>query len=202
MSYDQECAICFENCKFPVELPCSHVFCFLCIKGSSFNISFRCALCRRDVPHDYFDHPKFLQTLTSDQIKSLKSPNEYKWFYEGFDGWWMYDDTICQSLEDAFKKGQESIEVLTAGSVYIIDNTHMFQYRKSEPSKKRKVIRAKPSEIKHKIKGIAGVKATSSLDSAKDQPPHVASEPVDTDALSQRLSQIVNVSDREPDGHV
>ena len=31
-----ECAICLNPCMQPVQLPCSHVFCFLCAKVSDF----------------------------------------------------------------------------------------------------------------------------------------------------------------------
>ena len=31
-----ECAVCLQNCIYPVQLPCKHIFCFLCVKvGSS-----------------------------------------------------------------------------------------------------------------------------------------------------------------------
>ena len=32
-----ECAICLNPCMQPVQLPCSHVFCFLCAKVSNFD---------------------------------------------------------------------------------------------------------------------------------------------------------------------
>lgn len=207
MGFDEECAICFEQCKFPVQLPCSHVFCFLCIKGSTFNISFRCALCRQDVPHDYFDHPKFLKTLTLEQIKSLKSHNEYKWYYEGSDGWWMYDDNVSQSLEKEFKSHNVSTEILTAGTVYIIDFKQMIQYRKNEPGKLRKVRREMPSRIKNQTKGIAGVKAPSVIndESKEDISPnsasYSASSSVDANFLSERLSQVVNISSNDNDAN-
>lgn len=203
MPYDQECAICFEVCKFPVQLPCSHVFCFLCIKGSTFNVSFRCALCRQDVPHDYFDHPKFLETLTPEQIKSLKSRNEHKWYYEGSDGWWMYDDKICQLLEEEFKSRRCTAEVLTAGTVYVIDFIHMIQYRKNEPGKQRKVLREMPSKIKHQTKGIAGVKAPNLIESGSKEeitPNSSSNSPstsVDASVLSERLARIVSLSNEE-----
>ena len=28
-----ECAVCLQPSIYPVQLPCSHVFCFLCVKG-------------------------------------------------------------------------------------------------------------------------------------------------------------------------
>lgn len=28
-----DCAICLQPCVHPAKLPCSHIFCFLCLKG-------------------------------------------------------------------------------------------------------------------------------------------------------------------------
>ena len=28
-----ECAVCLQTCVCPVQLPCKHIFCFLCVKG-------------------------------------------------------------------------------------------------------------------------------------------------------------------------
>ena len=28
-----ECAVCLQTCVYPVQLPCKHIFCFLCVKG-------------------------------------------------------------------------------------------------------------------------------------------------------------------------
>ena len=30
-----ECAVCLQTCIHPVQLPCRHIFCFLCVKGVS-----------------------------------------------------------------------------------------------------------------------------------------------------------------------
>lgn len=27
-----ECAVCLQKCVHPVRLPCTHIFCFLCVK--------------------------------------------------------------------------------------------------------------------------------------------------------------------------
>ncbi len=40
-----ECPICMERYEQPFELPCGHVFCFICIKGQSMH-DLRCVLCR------------------------------------------------------------------------------------------------------------------------------------------------------------
>lgn len=37
---DGECAVCLQNCTYPVKLStCAHVFCFLCIKGNCVTVS-------------------------------------------------------------------------------------------------------------------------------------------------------------------
>uniref|UniRef100_A0A3B4A7H9 E3 ubiquitin-protein ligase n=1 Tax=Periophthalmus magnuspinnatus TaxID=409849 RepID=A0A3B4A7H9_9GOBI len=54
-----ECAICLQSCVHPVQLPCCHVFCFLCVKGASWH-SKRCALCRQEVPEDFLERPVLL----------------------------------------------------------------------------------------------------------------------------------------------
>ena len=51
-----ECPVCLQPCVFPVQLPCSHVFCFLCLKGVA-GRNRRCALCRADIPQDFVRRP-------------------------------------------------------------------------------------------------------------------------------------------------
>ena len=43
-----ECAVCLQPSIYPVQLPCSHVFCYLCVKGFTTQ-SKRCAMCRYGV---------------------------------------------------------------------------------------------------------------------------------------------------------
>ena len=54
-----ECAVCLQTSIYPVQLPCSHVFCFLCVKGFTAQ-SKRCAMCRREVPEDFLQNPDLL----------------------------------------------------------------------------------------------------------------------------------------------
>ena len=51
-----ECPVCLQPCLQPVQTPCLHVFCFLCLKGFVYR-SKRCALCRSEVPFEYFQNP-------------------------------------------------------------------------------------------------------------------------------------------------
>ena len=34
-----ECAVCLQTCVHPVRLPCRHIFCFLCVKGVSTQVT-------------------------------------------------------------------------------------------------------------------------------------------------------------------
>ena len=54
MAESNECAICLESMIQPCKLPCNHVFCYLCIKGT-FNNSAKCSLCRTTIPADYLE---------------------------------------------------------------------------------------------------------------------------------------------------
>ena len=54
-----ECAVCLQTSIYPVQLPCSHVFCYLCVKGFTTQ-SKRCAMCRREIPEDFIQNPELL----------------------------------------------------------------------------------------------------------------------------------------------
>lgn len=75
-----ECAVCLQTCVHPAELPCGHIFCFLCIKGIAFQ-SGRCAMCREAIPVDFLYKPKLLMPLKEDD-----PPDIYQWYYEGGTG--------------------------------------------------------------------------------------------------------------------
>ena len=55
-----ECPVCLQTCVHPVQLPCNHIFCFLCVKGVLANQRRRCALCRKDIPPEFLDNPKLV----------------------------------------------------------------------------------------------------------------------------------------------
>lgn len=78
-----ECAVCLQTCVFPAQLPCGHIFCFLCIKGIA-NQSKRCAMCRQEIPRDFLEHPKLLK-CQSNKTEDVESEG-YHWFYEGRNG--------------------------------------------------------------------------------------------------------------------
>lgn len=79
-----ECAVCLQTCIHPAELPCGHVFCYLCIKGIV-NQGRRCAMCRQDIPIDFLDKPRLLKPVDVD-AESQGFEDGHLWFYEGHNG--------------------------------------------------------------------------------------------------------------------
>ncbi|XP_038655693.1 E3 ubiquitin-protein ligase rnf146 [Scyliorhinus canicula] len=147
-----ECAICLQTCVHPVKLPCKHIFCFLCVKGASWQ-SRRCALCRQEIPEEFLDKPAL---LSPEDLKAASRGNgEYAWYYEGTNGWWQYDERTSIELEDAHLKGKKTIEMLIAGYLYVADLENMIQFRRNEHGRRRKMKRDIADIPK---KGVAGLR--------------------------------------------
>ncbi|GCB71371.1 hypothetical protein scyTo_0005918 [Scyliorhinus torazame] len=147
-----ECAICLQTCVHPVKLPCKHIFCFLCVKGASWQ-SKRCALCRQEIPEEFLDKPAL---LSPEDLKAASRGNgEYAWYYEGTNGWWQYDERTSIELEDAHLKGKKTIEMLIAGYLYVADLENMIQFRRNEHGRRRKMKRDIADIPK---KGVAGLR--------------------------------------------
>lgn len=151
-----ECAICLQQCVHPVRLPCCHVFCFLCVKGASWQ-SKRCALCRQEIPEDFLDQPVL---LLPNELKAAASSVEIDgsnvaWYYEGRNGWWQYDERTSHELEEALTSGRKSTQMLIAGFLYTADLENMVQYRQNERGRRRKMKRDVAGIPK---KGIAGLR--------------------------------------------
>ncbi|KAM9310689.1 E3 ubiquitin-protein ligase rnf146-like [Pholidichthys leucotaenia] len=151
-----ECAICLQSCVHPVQLPCHHVFCFLCVKGASWQ-SKRCALCRQEVPDDFLERPTL---LSPEELKASAggrggAASDHAWYYEGRNGWWQYDERTSRELEDAFSKGKKTTEMLIAGFLYVADLENMVQYRRNEHGRRRKM---KRDVLDIPKKGVAGLR--------------------------------------------
>ncbi|XP_075937472.1 E3 ubiquitin-protein ligase rnf146-like [Anarhichas minor] len=151
-----ECAICLQSCSHPVQLPCHHVFCFLCVKGASWQ-SKRCALCRQEVPDDFLERPTL---LSPEELKASAggrggAASDHAWYYEGRNGWWQYDERTSRELEDAFSKGKKTAEMLIAGFLYVADLENMVQYRRNEHGRRRKM---KRDVLDIPKKGVAGLR--------------------------------------------
>lgn len=151
-----ECAICLQSCVHPVQLPCQHIFCFLCAKGASWQ-SKRCALCRQEVPEDFLERPTL---LSPEELKASAggrggASSDHAWYYEGRNGWWQYDERTSRELEDAFSKGKKTAEMLIAGFLYVADLENMVQYRRNEHGRRRKM---KRDVLDIPKKGVAGLR--------------------------------------------
>ena len=150
-----ECAVCLQPCVYPVQLPCKHIFCFLCVKGVTTQ-SKRCAMCRREIPPDYLLNPELLSKVEPEGGGGFQEGGEcWQWFYEGRNGWWVYDERTSQEVEMHYKSGDKRCELLIAGFLYIIDFEHMLQYRRNDPSRRRRVKKDVASGPK---KGVAGLR--------------------------------------------
>lgn len=152
-----ECAVCLQTSIHPVQLPCNHIFCYLCVKGVT-NQSKRCAMCRQEIPTDFLDNPNLLPSTSLES--NLTFEDGYQWFYEGRNGWWQYDERTSNELETAYKRGDNRCEVLIAGFLYTINFEHMVQMRRCDPSRRRRIKRDLATIPK---KGVAGIRLFSQI---------------------------------------
>ena len=117
----------------------------------------RCALCRQDIPVDFFTNPDLLQP--EHLLHETAFEGAYQWYYQGMNGWWQYDERASGDIEAHFKEGKKSAEMLIAGFLYIIDFENMMQYRRNDTSRRRKIKRD-VLNIPDK-KGVAGLKTNT-----------------------------------------
>ncbi|KAM3966218.1 ring finger protein 146 [Aphomia sociella] len=192
---DQDCAVCLQKCHHPTQLPCGHVFCFLCVKGIAIQ-SKKCAMCRANIPPDYLDHPVLLEDLSAALQSTQPVTGEYQWFYEGRNGWWKYDERSNSELETAFSDGETECTLLIAGALYNIDFQNMVQVRRSDPTRRR-LVRRDHSTLP--AKGIAGIKT---IDSRQIEQSKRSSEDNISEATSNQEieNEIIEITDNEDEG--
>jgi len=181
-----ECAVCLQNCVYPVQLPCKHIFCFLCVKGVTLQ-SKRCAMCRREIPQDYLYNPELLSQLELEAGVGFEDGGQ--WFYEGRNGWWLYDERTSQEIEVAWSNQEQRCELLIAGFLYIIDFEHMLQYRRNDPSRRRRIKRDQVSGPK---KGVAGLRLETTSEAQDVSSDATIDSTVDS-ANPPATDQILNV---------
>ena len=154
------CSICHDRLVNGVPVPnCGHVFCWLCIK-SACETTGVCPLCRKEIGYEFnFQEHRILGTVKL----PAASRDGFYWFYEGYQGWWLYDSDTNHDIESAYQRGESVIERYIAGSVYTIDLENMTQQRKDEPEgRQRKVCRATLNM--ENILGMAGLKGKDFTD--------------------------------------
>jgi len=195
-----ECAVCLQPCVYPVQLPCKHIFCFLCVKGVTTQ-SKRCAMCRREIPPDYLLNPELLSKVDIELEggRGFHDGGEcWQWFYEGRNGWWVYDERTSQEVEMHYKSGDKRCELLIAGFLYIIDFEHMLQYRRNDPSRRRRVKRDVASGPK---KGVAGLRIEQEAgeDTGTALPDDAAADTNDS-GIAQAISSLAISTQQEDNG--
>ncbi|KAH9395117.1 hypothetical protein TYRP_005187 [Tyrophagus putrescentiae] len=94
-----KCPICWNAFAHKISLPCAHEFCFLCAKGAVLR-SLRCPMCRGDVPADFFDNC----TINNENVNIATFDGNYHWYYEGRNGWWLFDARVSLEIEEQYQK--------------------------------------------------------------------------------------------------
>lgn len=116
----------------------------------------RCAMCRRDIPPSYLEHPQLVNGLREvEKAAKANDGAEHQWYYEGRNGWWQYDERTSQELEESYQKKERFCKILVAGFLYIVDFEHKCQIRQNDPSRIRRVKRDLATIPK---KGVAGLR--------------------------------------------
>ena len=173
-------------------------------------------MCRREIPQSFLEHPTLLKpeslasnTTKHDEHKKEDSEDEYdddsestqefRWFYQGRNGWWEYDERTASELEHHHKKGDKNCELLIAGFLYSIDFENMLQSRRNEPQRRRQIKRDLISNVSDK-KGVAGIRtlatngATSSSSTTTTSNANLAT----TSGMDDLANQMSNVSLNNP----
>ena len=113
-----------------------------------------CSLCRTEIPEDYLDRSLVLEAAQADIDSQAELSQDWAWFYRGRKGWWMFEERNNEELEEAFRSGQQRMEMMICGNLYVIDFVRQEQYQKNMPTRKRQIKRdLKSSESK----GVAGL---------------------------------------------
>lgn len=165
-------------------------------------------MCRREIPSSYLEHPALVNsevnetaiestetsTASGQQESQDESEEDFKWFYQGRNGWWEYDERTAQELEHHHKKGDKSCELLIAGFLYSIDLENMLQCRRNEPHRRRQIKRDLSANVADK-KGVAGIRTAVQPTTAAAAP---SSSSNTLDDLADQVSSI-NLQDQAND---
>lgn len=150
----------------------------------------KCALCRHSLAVEYLDNPTLIKVVdkANKEEKATKAKektgdetvsDDFVWYYEGRNGWWSYDEKTSLEVEKSFKSGQRSCTLLIAGFLYVVDFENMFQTRKNEPGRRRRIKRDKKDV---ESKGVAGIRIPASSRSISTSP----TQTVDSTASDKR----------------
>jgi hypothetical protein len=77
-------------------------------------------------------------------------------YYEGKNGWWMFEERHSADIEAAFEAGRPHTELLICGQIYFINLQAMTQFRKDFPTRIRRI---KRDLVSAQSIGVAGLVA-------------------------------------------
>lgn len=146
------CPVCQDVAVHPVTLPCTHTFCYLCLKGV-FARRGTCALCREPIPSEAVSKPNYPSSNDSYNVD-----DSVRWLYQAKDGgWWLYEQRLIDEIEKAYTNQKHKLEVQISGFMYVIDLKQMVQYRAEKPNRQRKIKRQTTAPTTSEYKGVAGI---------------------------------------------
>ena len=123
------CEICLQILQLPLNLPCNHVFCYLCLKGQVGNT---CPTC--ETPYDQ-------KLIQKPEIRTFVPESHKKpvWLYKtsnAFDiEWWLYDDRTNDIIEKAHQAKEDQLEVKILNKTFKIDLKNKTQSMKNDPNR-------------------------------------------------------------------
>lgn len=162
----QTCCICLESVALPFKSTvCSHVFCFLCIKGvaqlanENGDDAVKCPLCRRDMDYESVN----AAAMPSAELQKALNRKTHVWAYSSRGGgWWLYDDRTSTDIEakyqlycahfapmtesqatDVMRNANPHVRLTVniAYEQYVIDFAKQVQYSANHPSRCRSITR-------------------------------------------------------------
>ena len=106
---------------------------------------------RKPFPQEFIDKP----TVLASDVRDDQTAPRHVWYYEGRNGWWLYDQRTNDEIDQAFRRGDRRVEILIVGQLYVIDFENMQQFRLSETQRRRRI---KYDLISAPKKGVAGLR--------------------------------------------
>ncbi|CAG5111644.1 Oidioi.mRNA.OKI2018_I69.chr2.g5925.t1.cds [Oikopleura dioica] len=144
---NENCQMCKENLILPLQLPCKHMFCFLCAKGQGSS----CFICKMSFDKNLIEKPPSMDAVREG------NKDKIRWYYESNNnGWWEFDPRTSDKIEDAFRQSQATVDFPIGQRTYEINFEAKRQYQQNDTGKKRKVTRSSRRDIQN-LRGVAGV---------------------------------------------
>jgi E3 ubiquitin-protein ligase RNF146 len=162
MSTDDSCGVCLDKLQTPISLPCTHKFCYLCVKGTLSFGNNKCPLCRCIIPDDYFER------AMANKDDAIFENTKNRWMYSGRTrGWWFFQDNHNDEIECAWQKFLSSSDeeddiakIYIASIEYEINFVSMTQVSLTTSATRR--IKRVEDAVLDNARGIAGVKYVTS----------------------------------------